>query len=365
MPIEWWSRPDPRPVPQRFFSDDELADVRKFYGPTTPLGARPTPLHRLPGLAARIGVGELLVKDESSRFGLPAFKIAGAQYAIAKLLAQPSRIRVTDLACATAGNHGRAVARAARELGLAAHVYVPVGTAQTAVDALRSEGAHVVVTSEDYDQTVRQMADDAGQSGWTIVSDTAWDGYEQIPRWIMAGYTRILDEAALQWEDTRPDLVIVQAGVGSLAGAVAGWLVATFGQSRPLLVVVEPEGAACVAQSLRAGHPVRILSCAPTAMAGLRCGEVSPLAWRALEPVVDAAVGIGDDQAAEARQWLAHPSLDDPEIRAGASGAAGIGALIALMHAAQLSRLREALGISRSTRVLAIVTEGSGLFSTD
>ncbi|HEX7780948.1 MAG TPA: diaminopropionate ammonia-lyase [Vicinamibacterales bacterium] len=365
MSIEWWSRTDSRPVATPFFSDEELADVRRFYGPGTRLGARPTPLHRLPGLATRIGVGELLVKDESSRFGLPAFKIVGAQYAIARLLAQPRQGRVTDLACATAGNHGRAVARAARELGLAAHVYVPVGTSQLAVDALRSEGAHVVVTSDDYDKTVRLMADDAGDSGWTIVSDTAWDGYEQIPRWTMAGYTRILEEAAQQWGDAPPDLVIVQAGVGSLAGAVAGWLVAAFGQSRPRLVVAEPAGAACVTRSLRAGELVTLPSCAPTTMACLRCGEVSPLAWRALAPVVDAAIGITDDQAVEAREWLAHPSLDDPAILAGASGAAGLGALITLLRAAELSGLRDALRLSRSTRAMAIVTEGSGLFSTD
>jgi diaminopropionate ammonia-lyase len=365
MSIEWWSRRDPRPVPPAFFSDEELADVRAFYGPATRLGARPTPLHRLTGLAARIGVGELLVKDETARFGLPAFKIVGAHYAIARLLARPDRVPVTDLACATAGNHGRAVARAARDLGLAAHVYVPVGTTTRTVDALRSEGAHVVVTSDDYDKTVRLMADDAARAGWTIVSDTAWDGYEQIPRWIMAGYTRILDEAARQWGEAPPDLVIVQAGVGSLAGAVAGWLAATFGAKPPLMLTVEPAGAACVLQSLRAGHLVRLGSCAPTAMVCLRCGEVSPLAWRALAPVVDAAIGIDDDRAAEAVTWLANPSLDDPGIGAGASGAAGVAALIALLHAPELSALRHALGVSRTTRAMAIVTEGSGLFSTD
>lgn len=365
MSIEWWSRAEDRPEPPPFFSDEELEEVRRFYGPATPLGRRPTPLHRLPGLAARIGLGELFVKDESSRFGLPAFKIVGARYAIARLLARPGPFPVTDLACATAGNHGRAVARAARELGLGAHVYVPVGTTQVTVEALRSEGAHVVVTSDDYDKTVRLMADDAGTSGWTIVSDTAWDGYEQIPRWIMAGYTRIFDEAAQQWGDRPPDLLMVQAGVGSLAGAAAGWLTATFGGQRPLLLVAEPDGAACVGQSLRAGRLVQLPSCAPTAMAGLRCGEVSPLAWRALESVVDAAIAIDDDGAAEAMKWLANPSLDDPVIRAGASGAAGVAALMALMHAPELVALRNALGISRRTRAVAIVTEGSGVFSTD
>ena len=225
MSTDFWVRTGTERSSRGFFGNDELADVREFYAGLP--GKSPTPLRRLPRLAADLGVGELLIKDESARFGLPAFKIAGARYAIGKLVTRYGK-RLRHLACATAGNHGRAVAHAAGDLGLEAHVYVPFGTSPARIAALRLAGAHVVITSTGYDETVRLMADDASKSGWMIVSDTAWDAYEEIPRWIMAGYTQILDEAASDWGATPPDVVIVQAGVGSLAGAVAGWLVATF-----------------------------------------------------------------------------------------------------------------------------------------
>jgi diaminopropionate ammonia-lyase len=348
--MEWWSRPGTRQTPAPFFTDAELEDVRRFYSE-----ARPTPLRRLPALAAALGIDDVLVKDETARFGLPAFKIVGAKYAIARLL-DGRTMPLRHLACATAGNHGRAVARAAADVGLEPHIYVPVGTTRPRVDALRSEGAHVVVTSAGYDETVRLMAEDANEFGWTIVSDTAWTGYETIPRWIMAGYTRILEEAAADWGPP-PDLVIVQAGVGSLAGAVAGWLAARFGDDRPRLLTVEPSGSACVLASLRAGQPTTLESCGPTEMVGLRCAEVSPLAWRALDNVVDAAIAIGDAQTDDAMTRLRHPASGDPAIQAGASGAAGIAALIGLTRDPALGKLRRALGISPETRALAIVTE--------
>jgi diaminopropionate ammonia-lyase len=348
--MEWWSRPGTRQTPAPFFTDAELEDVRRFYSE-----ARPTPLRRLPALAAALGIDDVLVKDETARFGLPAFKIVGAKYAIARLL-DGRTMPLRHLACATAGNHGRAVARAAADVGLESHIYVPVGTTRPRVDALRSEGAHVVVTSAGYDETVRLMAEDANEFGWTIVSDTAWTGYETIPRWIMAGYTRILEEAAADWGPP-PDLVIVQAGVGSLAGAVAGWLAARFGDDRPRLLTVEPSGSACVLASLRAGQPTTLESCGPTEMVGLRCAEVSPLAWRALDNVVDAAIAIGDALADDAITRLRHPAAGDPAMAAGASGAAGIAALIGLTRDPALGKLRRALAITSSTRALAIVTE--------
>jgi diaminopropionate ammonia-lyase len=237
-------------------------------------------------------------------------------------------------------------------------VYVPIGTLPSRIDALRSEGAHVVVTSVGYDETVRLMADDAAGEGWSIVSDTAWDGYEDIPRWIMAGYTHIMDEASGVWGAVPPDVVIVQAGVGSLAGAVAGWLDTTLSERRPRLVTVEPEGSGCVLASLRAGQLTALPACGPTEMVGLRCAEVSPLAWRALAPSVDAALTIDDALAAEAIARLGHPSESDPVIVAGASGAAGIGALIAVTQRSEPASLREALNLSHSSRVFAIVTEG-------
>lgn len=350
MVPEFWIRRSP-PAAARFFEESELADVRRFYQ-----RAPATPLHHLRALAASVGIADVLVKDETARFGLPAFKILGVRYAVARLLQE--RSGVTDLACATAGNHGRAVARVAQERGLGAHVYVPIGTPPAAVGALRAEDAHVVVTTEDYDGTVRRMAADAATEGWTVVSDTAWEGYETIPRWIMAGYTELMHEAASQW-DYPPDVVVVQAGVGGLAGAVAGCVV-DFAPTprRPKLVIVEPDGSACVLASLRAGTRQSLESCAPTSMAGLRSGEVSTLGWQAIAPVADAAMTIADADAQQAMVRLADPFGTDPVIHAGPSGAAGVAAVLAIAARADLTPLRQALAWGPGTRALAITTEG-------
>jgi diaminopropionate ammonia-lyase len=343
-----------------FFSKLELADVRRFYSGCARTPS--TPLVRLPALAGELGLRALMVKDESARFGLPAFKTVGVRYAVG-CLAEKSDGSLTDLAAATAGNHGRAVARAAREHGVAAHVYVPAGTEPARIAALRSEGAEVTVTSAGYDDTVRLMAADAQAHGWTIVSDTAWDGYEEIPRWIMAGYTRILDEAAtagaFEGIDTRDVVVIVQAGVGSLAGAVAGWLVATFGDARPSLVIVEPDGSACVLASLRAGKRTALPAAEPTSMAGLRCAEVSSLAWPVLRDVVDACVTVSDSRVEEAQRRLAHPAPGDPPIDSGASGAAGLAALFAIARDPDLAHIRAHLPPLSGATVLLISTEAA------
>jgi diaminopropionate ammonia-lyase len=337
-----------------FFAAAELADVAGFYAS---IGAPPTPLRHLRGLARELGLGDVLVKDESQRFGLPAFKIAGARYAVSRL-AEHRRTPLGDLACATAGNHGRAVAHASRLHGLHVHVYVPVGTADARVAALRAEGADVVVTTVGYDAAVRLMAQDSAASGWTIVSDTAWDGYEEIPRWIMAGYTRLMDEAAGQWGDAPPDVVIVQAGVGSLAGAVAGWLEHVAGP-RPHFITAEPIGSASVLTSLEAGRRITLESCAPTAMVGLRSAEVSTIAWPVLASGADAAIAVNKVLADEAIARLAHPAPgDDVAIRTAASGAAGLAALFALVRDPDAESLRDSLGIGPTTRVMLMVTEG-------
>jgi diaminopropionate ammonia-lyase family len=335
------------------FERTELDDVRRFYSGLPE--AQPTPLRRLAGLASRLGLAELLVKDESNRFGLPAFKILGTRYAVARLLEQGA---VGDLACATAGNHGLAVARAAQLASRPAHVYVPRGTSPARTAAIRSEGAEVVTTDTGYDEAVRVMARDASEHGWTVVSDMAWTGYEQVPRWIMAGYGWMLDESALEWGPTPPDLVVVQAGVGSLAGGVAGWLQATCGANRPRLVVVEPRGSACVAGSLERGRRVSLDVCEPTTMAGLRCAEVSPLAWPVLRDTVDAAVQISEEDASWAVGAMAEPVGADPSIEAGPSGAAGLAGLMRLVTDSRLGSVRSALGISARTRALVINTEG-------
>jgi diaminopropionate ammonia-lyase len=363
--IDWFPCAPDRPTHAApFFSDGDLADVRAFYADAK--SSPPTPLRSLRGLASQLGLAGVLAKDESMRFGLPAFKILGARYALARLVAERAGRggALTDVACATAGNHGRAVSRAAKAHGLTSHVYVPAGTAQARIAALAAEGADVVVSDVGYDETVRRMARDAGTRGWTIVSDTAWEGYEQIPFWIMAGYTQLMNEAARQWGDARPDIVIAQAGVGSLAGAVAGYLdqVRRIGEQSalravPSLVVAEPIGSACVLASLRAGRRVTLDSAGPTEMVGLRCAEVSPLAWRALEPVVDAAIAVPDELTHEAMRLFANPVPGDSAVHAGASGAAGLAALVALVSDASLAPLRASLRLNSKARAMVIVTE--------
>jgi diaminopropionate ammonia-lyase len=173
----------------------------------------------------------------------------------------------------------------------------------------------------------------------------------------MAGYTQLMHESAAAW-GAPPDVVIVQAGVGSLAGAVAGWLHSTFGADRPRLVVVEPDGSACVLASLEAGNRTALSACAPTSMTGLRCGDVSPLAWPVLQSIADAALTVSDAAAADAVRRLGQPVGNDPSIDAGPSGAAGIAGLVALAQADAMAPVRDALGLSATLRAFAIITEG-------
>jgi diaminopropionate ammonia-lyase len=310
------------------FTTADYDDVQRFFESRPDL--TPTPLVHLRGLAAASGLDDILVKDESTRFGLNAFKIVGVAYAVDRLLrsarsAAASPIRT--LVCATEGNHGRAVARVAREQGLRALVYLRRSAAAERVAAIRAEGADVVLVDGTYDDAVRRMAAEAGRSpGSAIVSDTAWPGYEAIPRAIMAGYTWIMTEAERQWRSDPPDIIVVQAGVGGLAGAVASWLNSREGV-RPYFICAEPRAAACVAASIAAGRPAPFVP-GDTIMAGLRCGEVSSIALPVLAATVDACIAIDDAEAIAAIEQLGDPLPGDPPISAGPSGAAGLAGLL-------------------------------------
>ncbi len=335
------------------FTAAEYARRRAFVTTRVP----PTPLVRLPGLAARLGLADVWVKDETSRFGLPAFKSLGVEFAVQGLRERGALDGHPTLVCASAGNHGRAVARAARVAGCRARIFLDADVAPARVAAIASEGADIVRVDGTYDDAVRLAAADAAEHGGLVVSDTSWDGYEQVPRDIMLGYTQVMDEAAAAWgADGPPDLVLVQAGVGGLLAAVASWMAWTYGDRRPRLVAVEPARAACVQASTREGRPVAVEGPLTTIMAGLRCGEVSPLAFAAIDGLVDACVAVDDDWCRAAMRQLARPEGADPRLEVGTSGAAGIAALLAV-HAAGAS-VGEALGLTPRARVLAIATEG-------
>ncbi|MDO8677418.1 MAG: pyridoxal-phosphate dependent enzyme [Acidobacteriota bacterium] len=367
--------PSPRPSESAgLFSPAEYAQVRAFFDARPRL--QPTPTRHLPALADHLGLGAIFAKDETARFGLNAFKLLGGLFAIETLIAEGA-IRPGDtLVCASEGNHGRAVARAARDAGCQSRVYMAGDAAAARVAAIAGEGAEVVRVDGSYDDAVRIMRGEAADHRWTIVSDTSWEGYERIPRLIVLGYTRMIAEIS-----ERFDVVFVQGGVGGLlcgvASAcvrvrpgppprglrVAGWRPLGTSRSgsdphRPNVVCVEPSQAACLMASAQAGHPVAVDGPLSTSMAGLRNREVSPLAFEAVQPIVDAYVAIDDQWAHDAMRRFARPAGDDPAIAAGASGSAALGGLLAVCTEPTMAPVREHLRLGPASRVLVIVSEG-------
>ncbi|MEV6269317.1 pyridoxal-phosphate dependent enzyme [Kribbella sp. NPDC051936] len=286
-----------------------------------------TPLVEVPALAGSLGVGSLWVKDESNRFGLPAFKVLGASWAVnralgpartfAELAALVADRRIT-LVTATDGNHGRALAYLARLLGLRSRIYIPAGLPAEPVQAIRDEGADVVSTDLSYDDAVRAAAASVHADD-VLIQDTAWPGYEDVPRSIVAGYSTLFAELDEQ-HPAGIGLVVVPAGVGSLLqSAIEHYR--TPGR-RTSILAAEPVTAACVTESLAAGHPVTVDTSAPTIMAGLNCGTVSTIAWPAIRNGLDAAVAVTDAET-RAAQVLLHSH----HVRTGPCGAATLAAL--------------------------------------
>jgi len=315
-------------------------------------GYAPTPLVELPALAASAGVGRLFYKDEGPRFGLGSFKALGGAYAVQKLVETGG---VETVATATDGNHGRAVAWGARRFGRRAVVYIHETVSEGRADAIRAFGAEVVRTPGTYDDSVRQAARDAERHGWTVVSDTSWEGYVEIPRLVMYGYGVMVSEALAQ-APLPPTHIFVQAGVGALAAAVCAAVWHRMGAGRPRLVVVEPDRAACLFETARQGRLAPATGDADSLMAGLACGEASPLAWDILRTGADAFMTVPDADAIAAMRRLARPAGGDPAVTAGESAVAG---LCGLLRVCQDDALKTALGIDGESRVLLFGTEGA------
>lgn len=335
-------------------------------------GYEQSPLHDAPALAENLGIGRVLIKDESSRVGLPAFKILGASWAIYRelekrvdlndwntldeLAAQLEPLRPMTLSAATDGNHGRAVARMAALLGFDSKIYVPAGTAQARIDAIASEGATVTVVDGTYDEAVARSAEDASEH-CLVISDTSWEGYQDVPLNVIEGYSTILAEADDQLAalgEQGPDLVLVQIGVGALAAAVVNHYRQPGRDAYPKIAGVEPVKANCMIASMRAGEIVTIPGPQDSIMAGLNCGTPSMLAWPVVSSGTDVFVEIEDDRAREAMRLLAGVG-----IVAGETGAAGLGGLIDLLNGPDAARSREFLGLNESSRVLFFITEGA------
>ena len=342
-----------------------------------------TPLTRLDRMAAYLGLKEVYVKDESYRFGLNAFKVLGGSFAMARFIASETGRDVSELPyavltsdklreefgqatffTATDGNHGRGVAWAANRLGQKAVVHMPKGSTQTRLENIAKEGAQVDIQEMNYDDCVRLAAKEAEEtSRGVIIQDTAWDGYEEIPSWIMQGYGTMAMEAGEQLKDygcDRPTHVFVQAGVGSLAGAVVGYFTNLYPDNPPTFVVVEADAAACLYKGAAAGDgdPRIVDGDMQTIMAGLACGEPNTISWDILKNHVKVFIAAPDWVAASGMRMLAAPIKGDAPVTSGESGAAPFGALAAMMTMEEYRDLKHEIGLDENSRVLLFSTEG-------
>ena len=340
-------------------------------------GYEPTPLLSAPSMAERLGVGSLLLKCESARFGLPSFKMLGASWATYRALSERlgedpepwsdvhdlarriAGLRPLSLVAATDGNHGRAVARMARLLGLGARIFVPEGTSRARIDAIAGDGAEVVVVPGGYDAAVARSAEDAGPSA-VVISDTSWPGYADVPRWVIEGYATMfteIDDALAAGRRGLPDVVVVPIGVGALAAAAVLHVHRHWGRgggsgAGPVVVGVEPADAACATASALAGKLLTLDGEQRSIMAGLNCGTPSPVAWPLVSRGVAGFVTIGDEWARRAVRELAAAGIE-----AGETGAAALAGVDALHDEGYGGPLRSLLAPDVS--VLVLVTEGA------
>ncbi len=359
------------------FSEPAAANARRFHE-TIP-GYQLTPLHKLAALGLHLNLQALWLKDESQRFGLNAFKGLGTSYAIARLLAERLELDPEDLnfaqlttpaargklkdvvfASATGGNHGRGLAWMAQQLGCRCVVYLPAGSTQSRVANLEIHDAEVTVTDVNYDDSVRLISERANDNGWLLVQDTAWDGYEEIPRAIMQGYLTMVSEAFEQLHDQMPTHVLIQLGVGSLAAALQGYLVERFGDERPNVIAVEaaaPKG--CLSIEAGGSNPIVLDQSSETVLVTIACCEMSPLGWPILRDHTDYLCAAPDWVGAHGVRLLSNPTGDDPRIVAGATGAVTTGLVAALCDQDLPMPDSDSVGLTSESRVLVFLTEGA------
>ena len=359
----------------RALTDAAVAEIHQWPG------YAPTPLRSLDRLAGALGLGAILYKDESGRFGLGSFKALGGAYAVLRLLSDKLGLSMAEVrtgrgqeaagsitvTTATDGNHGRSVAWGARQAGCRCRIYIHAKVSEGRAQAMADLGAEVVRIDGNYDESVRQCARVSEENGWFMVSDTSYEGYMEIPRQVMAGYATMADEAQAQAADQEGGPithVFVQAGVGGLAAALAArlWMAlkpaSVFGHETrlPRFVIIESEYAACLMKSVRRGGPSTVKIRHETVMAGMSCGEVSLVAWEILRRAATDFVTIADSAVAPAMRMLASGAAGGGEIEAGECSVPGPVALIAVCRDQEL---RASMGLDAESRVLVIGSEGA------
>jgi len=372
-----WDSVDDYPA---FLYQEELEKVKAYHETINAYNI--TPLVNLKNLARELGVKSIYVKDESKRANLNSFKMLGATYAIGKFLCKKLGVHIEDInfeylksmdariligeitfVTCSDGNHGRGVAWTAKELGLKAVIYLPKGSAFIRVQAIRELGAEAIVTNLNYDDTVRYALKKANDNGWQMVQDTSFEGYTEIPKWIMQGYSAMGYEAFLQIKDLgleTPTHVFLQAGVGSMAGGVLGAYVNLFKDNQPIVTIMEPTHAACMFKSvsINDGKPHKVGGKLNSIMAGLACGEPIPIGWEILRDFAHCYCTCPDYVTARGMRILASPIGEDVRIVSGESGAVGIGLLSIIMQRKYAEITRRRLKLDENSIVLLFSTEG-------
>ena len=362
------------------FRMSEAVKVRNFHEKMP--GYEKTDLVSLSNLAAKLHVKGIYVKDESDRFSLKAFKGLGGSYAMFRILCEKleldpentspreliekisdSKDEKIEFATCTDGNHGKGVSWAAGVFGCKAHIFMPYGTIEARVEAIRKAGpADVVVTDMSYDDTVRYAKEQSEENGWILIQDTSWEGYDQIPRWIIQGYLTIAEEAVEDFEkrNLQPTHVFLQAGVGSMAGGILACLTDHYGKEKPITAIVEPVVADCFYKSAKAddGKPHSVEGAPVTIMAGLNCGTPCGVAWPILRDHAEFYISCTDVVAEEGMRAYAKGLDGDPKITSGGSGAATLGALIRILQDNGLTGVRKAMGLDNDSIIFLINTEG-------
>ncbi len=360
-----------------FLGLDTAQKVRKFHK-SFPM-YQPTPLAHLPETAKELGLASVYVKDESYRFGLNAFKVLGGSFAMGnyvairlgksideltyeKLISPEVKAELGDLTFVTAtdGNHGRGIAWTARQFQMKSVVYMPKGSATERLENIRAEGADASITELNYDEAVRLANRQAEEKGWVMVQDTAWDGYEEIPTWIMQGYGTMGLEAYEQLPE-KPTHIFLQAGVGSMAGAIAGLFSAAYGKERPIIAIVEPNKADCLFRTTQAndGTLHRVTGDMNTIMAGLACGEPCSIGWNILHDYADFFISCPEYVAAKGMRILGNPAGKDDRVISGESGAAAFGCVAEIMMNPALADMKNTLQLDENSKVLFFSTEGA------
>ncbi|MCI6738932.1 MAG: diaminopropionate ammonia-lyase [Intestinibacter sp.] len=365
-----------------FLTEAIVNDVEKFHKSIE--GYKKTPLVKLDNLAKKLGVKNVFVKDESYRYGLNAFKGLGGLYAIFRIVCDklnldPSSTTFEDLqseeiksklkdmvfVTATDGNHGKGVAWAANKLGCKSVVFMPKGSVLARAKAIESMGnSTVTITDLNYDDAVRKASSLADEKGWYLVQDTAWDGYEDVPNFISQGYTIMAKEALDELNELgieKPTHLFLQAGVGSMAGSVLGYMVNRFDKKPPITTIVEPATVACIYKSALAddSKPHAVTGDLQTIMAGLNCGEPNTATWPILRDYASFYAACPDYVTARGMRVLASPIKDDKKVISGESGAVGMGLLSMLMEKDEFVDIRKDMNLDENSTVLIFSTEGN------